>query len=66
MVEMISEIFKGVQYIKVCDCQFNKINKANSTDLLIDMFKVEEDLNVWKSESNVLTNLVTQTHNVYR
>jgi len=47
--------------MKVWNCQFNKKNKAKSTGLMIDMFKEEADLNVWKSESNVLTKLVTQS-----
>jgi hypothetical protein len=34
---------------------------GKSADLLVDMFTEGAVLDVWKSESNVITNLVTQS-----
>jgi hypothetical protein len=55
---------KDILYIKFSDCQpYKKI--GNSAVLLLDMFKEQADLNVWQSESNVLTNPATYSDTKY-
>jgi hypothetical protein len=57
---------KDFYYINFSHFRAHKENNAKSADLPIDIIKKRAVFIVWHSESNALTDLVTQTRNVCR